>query len=142
MDLQKARQMLRTGEYTCVLCCCGEVITSTRRGVAPLLELIDQKKKVQGYSAADKVVGKATALLYCLLGVKAVYADVISASARQVLETNGIAVAFGSCVPYIQNRSGTGCCPMEKATEHIAQPEEALLAVRQTLKLLQEGKIL
>lgn len=138
MDLQKARQLLASGDYTCVLCHDGTAHTSTRRGVAPLLELIDSGANVAGFSAADKVVGKATALLYCYLGVTAVYAHIISASAAEVLTQNGIALEFGTQVPFIRNRPGTGRCPMEQATETIDDPTEALTVIRRTLKALQE----
>ena len=140
MDLQKARQLLATGEYTCVLCREDTVITSTRRGVAPLMALLDAGTDIQGFCAADKVVGKATALLYCVLGVQAVYSDVISQSALQVLSDHGIRVQYGKCVDFIQNRSGTGRCPMELATASISKPEAAPAAIRLALEKLQKEK--
>lgn len=135
MDLQNARQHLLTGDYTCVLCKGDTLHTSTRRGVAPLLALIDSGTDVSGFSAADKVVGKATALLYRYLGVKAVYARVISQSAAEVLKD--MHLEFDRQVPFIQNRDGTGRCPMELATETIDDPAQALTAIRRTLKALQ-----
>lgn len=135
MDLQNARQHLLTGDYTCVLCKGDTLHTSTSRGVAPLLALIDSGTDVSGFSAADKVVGKATALLYRYLGVKAVYARVISRSAAEVLKD--IHLEFDRQVPFIQNREGTGRCPMELATENMNDPATALDAIRRTLKALQ-----
>lgn len=138
MDLQNARQLLCTGEYTCVLCRNGTVHTSNRRGVAPLLALIDSGTDVSGFSAADKVVGKATALLYCYLGVTAVYAKIISRPAAQVLTQHHICLEYDQQVPFIQNREGTGRCPMELATETTGDPTQALTAIRNTLKKLQK----
>lgn len=138
MDLQKARQLLCTGEYTCVLCRDDTVHTSNRRGVAPLLALIDSGTDMTGFSAADKVVGKATALLYCYLGVTAVYARIVSRPAAQVLTQHNIRLEFDRQVPFIQNREGTGRCPMELAAENINDPAEALAAIRNTLKALQK----
>ena len=136
MDLQKAQQLLCSGEYTCVLCRDDTVYTSTRRGVAPLLELIDNGADVTGFSAADKVVGKATALLYRYMGVKALYAKVISIAAIEVLD--GILLKYDRRVPFIQNREGTGCCPMELAAKDINDPQKILSAVRYALKKLKE----
>ena len=135
-DLQKACSLLEKGNYTCVLCKDKVVYTSTLRGVAPLMQLLDEKQDVMGFSAADKVVGRATAYLYCLLGVKAVYARVISRGALEVLERAQIDLRYDALVEQIQNRTQTGPCPMEWATKDVNTPEEALAAVRETLMRL------
>lgn len=71
-DLKKAAEMLKNGAYTCVLCKDEEIITCAERDVKPLLDLYDSGNDLKGFSAADKVVGKAAAFLYVLLGVKAI----------------------------------------------------------------------
>jgi len=137
-DLQKATQLLEAGNYTCVLCREEEVYTSTRRGVAPLLGWLDSGIDLRGYSAADRVVGRATAFLYHLLGVKAVHARVMSRPAAQVLTDHGILASWDVLVDAIENRQKTGPCPMEHATRCCTTAEEALQAVRQTLATLQK----
>lgn len=129
----KARRILQSGGYTCVLCKGDDVSTDTRRGIRPLLERIDSPADWQGYSAADKVVGKAAAFLYHLLGVKSVYAQVISQPAAAVLAHYGIDVTYDTLVSAIVSRDGTGYCPMETAVWDIDDPEQALAAVRQKL---------
>lgn len=136
-DLLNARAMLEQGGYTCVLCRGETAITDRRRGVKPLLELLDRGNDHTGFSAADKVVGKAAAHLYCLLGVKAVYAGVISKPAKAVLRANGIAVTYGTEVAAIRNRTNTGLCPIESAVWDIPGHENARLAIVQTLQKLQ-----
>ena len=133
MDLEKAKEILFTGGYTCVLCREEQVITSDRRGVAPLMELWDAQRDVTGFSAADKVVGKATALLYSLLGVQAVYGAVMSRSALAVLEAQGIAATYGQLVDAIRNRTNTGFCPMETATQDIHDPKDAPQPIQHAL---------
>ncbi len=136
-DLEKAKSLLQSGGYTCVLCKDDTIHTSSHRGVRPLLELLETD--VAGFYAADKVVGRATALLYRLLKVKAVHAQVISRGALQVFNGSGIAVSWDSQVEYIKNRTGDGRCPMEQATQGIDDPQEALLAIQKKLKELQRG---
>lgn len=136
-DLRRARQLLEQGTYTCVLCRDQAVRTCTARGIRPLLELLDEGSW-QGYSAADKVVGKATAFLYTLLGVRAVYAPVMSEAAIEILERSGIAVSYEAAVPAIFNRDRTGFCPMETAVREISDAREALTAIRATLAQLQK----
>lgn len=130
IDLTKARELLDSGNYTCVLCRGDTVHTATERGVKPLMNWLDSGLDVAGFSAADRVVGRATAYLYCLLGVTAVYARVMSRPAMEVLVENGIAAEAGQLVDGIINRKGTGPCPFEAAVLEIHNPEEALTAIR------------
>ena len=133
-DLEKAKALLQSGDFTCVLCKDDKVHTSRQRGVRPLLELLSTD--VSGFSAADKVVGKATALLYCLLNVRTIHAVVISQAALQVLQSREIPVTWDHQVAYIKNRAGDGRCPMEEATEGIDDPHAALIAIENKLKEL------
>ena len=133
-DLQKAHDLLRSGGYTCVLCRDEEIHTSQARGVRPLVQWLTFGPALRGFSAADKVVGKATAYLYCLLGVKAVHALVMSGAAAEVLRKNGIEVTQDKLVENIINRAGNGICPFEAAVWNIHTPEEALPAIRNKMK--------
>lgn len=135
-DSLRARNLLSTGGYTCVLCRDGQCLTDTRRGIRPLLELLDRGADLHGFSTADKVVGKAAAFLYCLMGVSHVYAPVISQPATEVLKSHGIAVEYDLLVPAIFNRDRSGLCPMESAVRDLADPEDALAAIRATLARL------
>ena len=115
-------------------------LAATEQGLGTcILGWLDSDLDLRGFSAADRVIGKATAYLYCLLGVKEVFARVISRPATQVLESHGIPAHCDTLVEGIQNRQKTGPCPMEHATRNCATPEEALTAVRETLKQLQQA---
>lgn len=140
IELAQARELLRTGGYTCVLLLDGRTHTSFARGVRPLLDLLDAGEDWHGAWAADKVVGKATAYLYVLLGAQAVYAQVISDPAIGVLEKYGVAAQWDTRVSAIANRDHTGFCPMESAVRGIDDPAAALDAVRATLRQLQQNE--
>ena len=136
-DLDKARSHLETGSYTCVISRGEETFFATDRGVKPLLNWLEEGVDMRGASAADRVVGRATAFLYCLLGVSRVYATVMSRPAAQVLEEKGIEAHWGKLVEGIINRRGTGPCPFEDAVMHITDSQEALTAIRS--KMAQMG---
>lgn len=136
-QLERAKEILEKESCTCVLCAEASVYKSHRRGVAPLLQMLDEGIQAEGFSAADRVVGKATAFLYCLLGVKEVYAHVMSKPADSVLKQAGVLTSCGQLVEGIQNRQKDGPCPMEYATRDCKTAEEALAAVRKTLEKLQ-----
>ena len=135
-EFERAWALLQEEGYTCVLCKEEQVFTSRMRGVKPLLSWYDQGLDVKGFSVADKVVGKAAAFLYVLLGVGEVYAQVMSRPAKMVLDTYGIPNGCEEEVDAIRNRTNTGYCPMETAVWNIADPEEALTAIRQKVKEL------
>lgn len=134
MDLKHAKEMLLNGGYTCVLRRGEQTYTSTLRGVKPLVQWVESDLNLRGFSAADKVVGKATAYLYVLLGVGALYAHVISKSALAVLKENGIPVEYGTLVPHIINRAGDGICPFEEAVMDIHEPGTAYTAIRAKMR--------
>lgn len=132
-DLTKAIKQLNSGAYTCVLCKGDTIYTSTERGVKPLIDWLDNGIDLKGFSAADKVVGKAAAFLYVLLGVQEVYAPVMSENAIYTLARNGVQPYCDQSVKHIINRTGTGFCPMEEAVVDIEEPNEALENMRSRL---------
>lgn len=131
---EQARSLLETGAYTCVLCRNADVYTATERGVKPLLNWLDSGLDLKDFSAADRVVGRATAFLYCLLGVREVYAQVMSRPAADVLRAAGIAAEYSQLVDGIINRKGTGPCPFEAAVLDIQDPLEALNAIHKKME--------
>lgn len=132
-DTQKAIAILNEGNYTCVVCLGDSFHTATQRGVKPLLDWLDSGVSLAGYCAADRVVGRAAAFLYCLLGVSEVYAKVMSRPAAQVLADQGISVHADVFTDGIINRKGTGPCPFEAAVLDITDPDEALVTIRNKL---------
>ena len=133
-NLEKAVELLKNENYTLVAVSDNEEITSTQRGVKPLLEILDSKKNLHEFSVADKVIGKAVAFLYVLLDVREIYTDVISKPALDVLKNHEINIEYKTLTEAIKNRSNTGFCPMETAVKNTADPETALFLIREKLK--------
>ena len=137
--IDTARQKLINGGYTCVLLTDGFEYTSYDRGVKPLLTLLQSNRSFSGAFAADKCVGAGAAHLYVLLGIRAVWANVISASAIEVLKNNQIEVYYDKSVPYIINRKGDGMCPIENAVSGAKTSEEAYGLIISALKRLEQN---
>ena len=135
-NAKRAREIFDSGNYTLVLCNKDEVITSSERGVAPLIELYRSGRDLSSFSAADKVVGRAAAFMYVLLGIKGVYAKCISHPAIEVLEKAGIELEYGECVERIASRDGKGLCPMESAVMGIDSASDAYAAILRKQKEL------
>ena len=134
--MEQARKILEAGSYTCVLRKNDTVFTATERGVKPLVDFLQSETNFSGFFAADKVVGRATAYLYVLLGIKELYAQVISQPAAAVLQTYGISVHYNTLVPNIINRAGDGICPFEAAVMDITDPQCAYAAIREKMAQL------
>lgn len=134
--LDLAKEILLKGGYTCVLCSDSEELHSTLRGVRPLIDFLESKKDFRGFCAADKTIGMGAAHLYVLLGVRSVWANVMSSPARSLLQSHGIDASCVDEVPFIINRLGTGPCPIESAVTGVASSTEALKIITETLKRL------
>ena len=117
-----------------MLCTDGNCMTTMLRGVKPLVYWLQRGETRKGFSAADQVVGKATAFLYCLLGAKAVYATVMSRPAMAALQQHSVYAECDRLVENIINRAGDGICPFEEAVLNIAEPENAYQAILLKMK--------
>ena len=117
-NLEKAKKILHENNYTFVLLNDNNTtIASHKRGIMPLMEIIHRDKYILNNAViADKVIGKATALLISGFKVKALYTDLMSQRAKEVLEQFPIEYQCKTFVDYIQNRAKDDQCPMEKLT--------------------------
>ncbi|MCH5350718.1 MAG: DUF1893 domain-containing protein [Clostridiales bacterium] len=130
-DLTTAKNNL--GAHTICLCKGGECLTDDKRGIAPMVGFISRGLDLNGYSVADRMVGKAVALLFVKCGISAVYAKTLSLSGKAVLEKFGIPVEYGALVEKVINRDGTDICPMEKTLKDCSDPEEAYVLIKNKL---------
>ena len=135
-DIENAQAIFHTGKYTCVLTKGETVYASTKSGIAPMIGFIKNSFDLNGFSAADKIVGNAAALLFVLAGVKEVYAAVLSQQAQEVLTKHGVSCTYDTLAESIINRVGDDFCPMEKAVADIDEPHAAFEAITRTLDIL------
>lgn len=136
--LKTAVDILNEQRKSCVILAkSGEVRTSDAIGIKPLMtELRLDKAAFQGCVIADKVIGKAAALMTVLGKAEAVYGLVMSKNAKEFLDLAGIEYAYGQLVPYIENRTKDGMCPMEETVLEINSPEQAFGALEKTIARL------
>lgn len=132
----KAKHLLQ-GETLLAVVNNGTNYLYNSKGIIALYNLLaDNQALLNNASVADKIVGKAAALLMVLGKVEDVFADTISAGAVKVFQANRIKYSFRILTDTIKNRLGTGLCPMEQAVINIDDPKLAFEAVGSTLKKL------
>lgn len=115
------------------------ILTSDERGVAPMVGFIKEGKNLCGFSVADKVVGKAAAMLFIKAKIKEVYAENISAPAEKILSEHGIPFTFKNEAPYIVNHDNTGMCPMESAVLNTDDIDDGVRLIFEKLDFLKNA---
>lgn len=139
MSLEKAKSILLSSASTIAVVSNGEVFTSQERGVKPLLHLLKEKKDfLKGASVADKVIGKAAALLMVLGEIKEVHTLVTSEPAIKVFEKYNIPCFYDKKVDRIINRTGDGLCPMETLCIDVEEPKEAFQKITDFIKTMKK----
>ena len=135
-DLELAKDLLKD-ELTIVLVKDTIIYKDNKRGIKPMLDLINNEIDLTGFSVADKVVGKGAAVLFIYSKVKEIYTKVISVPTLEILIKYNIKVSYDKLVENIINRKGDDICPMEKAVLNINDIDLAFRA----LKKANENKI-
>jgi len=132
-DLQVAKERLKGGGWTLVFVKESTSIYETDiEGLGGFLKAIDELgNKLSGASVADRVVGKAAALLCAHSNVMAAYAVTLSESGLRVLKENNIPSEFETLTPMILNMEKTGQCPFEKLVGDTSNPDTAYSQIKQ-----------
>lgn len=136
INLLRCASLVKDEGFTVAFSNGTELITSTQRGVSPLLKILDEHGSLPDFYAADKVVGRAAAFIYVLLGVRQLFAITVSDGACEILNRYGVSFFYENRVPVIRNRTDTDLCPMEKAAAAANTPKEAVAIIRETLEKL------
>ena len=128
-NLLQAKNELEQNKYVICLIKDSSVFHSCSRGVSPLVNWIQEGKTFEGFACADKVVGKAAAMLMVLLGINEVYAPIMSKGALEVFEKYSIPYFYDALVERIFNRTKDDFCPMDKAVFSLTEPTDAYRAI-------------
>jgi len=126
-DLEIAKTLLSKERLTLVIVKNGEMLFETKfHRISGFLKAIEQQgKNLRDASVADRVVGKAVALLCVYANVKDVYAKTVSVEGKNVLQKNGIAVEAKELVNTILDDRKKDICPFEKEAADVNDPQVA-----------------
>ena len=132
--VDEAQRMIREKRAECVVVKKGMLEARRGRGVMPLLEFYDHSPgHFSGAVVVDKVIGRAAAMIAIKGKVRAVYGEIMSEDALELLGRHGIPAAYGQLVPRILNVKRDGLCPLEQSVEGIEDPDRALAALRRRI---------
>lgn len=135
-DVKIAKEHLHKNDLNFVLVKDGRVLEeSAGRGIKPMYDAyLKMEGDFLGASLADRVIGKAAAMFLVEGKVKALYTDLISQVAYDMLVEENIEVEYGEKVPVILNRTGDDMCPIEKLSSKSANMDELINNIEEFLK--------
>jgi len=131
-DLELAENELKSRNVNLVIVKDGGVLyQSTASGMKGLLEAIAKYDGDLARSAvADKIIGRAAAMLCIYSKVTSVFAMTMTEGALMLLKKNRVTHKFETLVHRLANSQGRGICPFERAIRDIDDPEEAFKALK------------
>lgn len=134
-DIEMAVELLEKEKLALAIVKEGKVIfSSSDKGIMPLYTAIkEQKNELVGSSVADRVTGKAAAMLCVYAGIKQLKTKLISDNAVNVLKETNILFEYGERAPYIKNRDKTGMCPVETLSLKTENIDELFLGIENFL---------
>ena len=133
MDLDIAKTELYEEKLTLSIVKNGTILYSTKsHQISGFLDAIDKcGKKLEGASMADRVVGKAIALLCAYAKINKVYANILSRKAIEIFKKNKIEIQGKELVDNILDAGKTKMCPFERAAAEISDPEKGYRVFKQ-----------
>jgi formylmethanofuran dehydrogenase subunit E len=105
----------------------GKILFESRsRGVSSFLTAAQElKENLEGSCVADKIVGKAVALLCVHFKVAAVYADILSRPAKAMFQGRSLCFEYTHLVENVLNAERTSLCPFERLVRNVTDPGNA-----------------
>jgi len=131
-DFELAENELKSRKVNLVIVKNGVVLyQSTASGMKGLLQAIEEYDgDLAGTAVADKIAGRAAAMLRVYSKVKSVFAITMSEGAVRLLTKNRVAHKFERYVHRLMNSQGTDICPFERAIRDIDDPKEAFKTLK------------
>lgn len=127
---------LKEEHLSCIIEVNGTIFTETRHGIVPILHFLDQGN-LNHALVADRVIGKAAAMMMVYGGVRHVDTIIISEHALAFFKQHKIPVTYEELVPYIINRNNDGMCPMEETVLYEDDMEKACRMLKKKVAALQ-----
>ncbi len=132
-DLELAKNLLKENALSLAIVKAGRLLYGTREhSMIGMVKAIESHgAELIGASVADRVVGKAAAMLCRYAGVAEVYAHVISEKGLRALKEGGTKVEYFKIVPEILDRNGRETCPFEKLVANCGSEEECYKRIKE-----------
>lgn len=141
-DIEIAKKTLKEKNLTLTIAKNGRIIFESRdHGIIGLINAIEKlREELNESSIADKIMGKAAALLAIYMKAKTIYTAIISRQGLKTLMENNIEVEYDEIVEAIMDKTGRNICPFELKAQEIQKPEEAYEKFKSMIEKINFGK--
>lgn len=110
------------------------VYKSDKNGLLPIIDIYDSDKSIlNGAAVADKVIGRAAALILIKANISELYTELISENAISILDDTNIKYQYNKKVKEIRNRNNTDMCPMEKLSLNTENADQLIAKVKEKI---------
>lgn len=145
MNTEILKEVMYSENLTCVVADEEDIIfKSAEKGIVPMLELLElyEKGAIRPVYQADKIIGKAAIIIAARIGIKDIYAGVLSQSAKEIADRKGVNVTCGQLVEMILNPAQTAEGPFEMALHMVDEDDfdRVLETVRKTLEKVRKAR--
>jgi hypothetical protein len=140
-DIDMAVELLEKEGLALVIVKDSRVIfTSSGKGIKPLYMAHEEcGNELEGSSVADRVTGRAAAMICAHAKVKQLKTKLISENAINILKETNIIYEYDECTPFIENRDRTGMCPVETLSLKSGDIDELLRGIKKFLESINKG---
>jgi len=134
-DIRLAKRRLHENNLNLVIVKRERIVFETgAHGIGGFLLAVEKLgKKMVGSAVADRIVGRAAALLCAYGEVASVFAVTISEDGMQILRENAIPCEYENRVSNILSYDRTDICPFEKLAADLRNPKEAYAKLKQEI---------
>ena len=141
-DLDFAKLALKERHLSLVIVKNQEnIFESCSSGISGLLDAVERlSTKLYGSSVADKIVGRAAALLIVYSRIKEVYAVLLSREGLKVLKENNISIEYNRLIPKVLDRTAMDICPFEEFSLTIKSPNDAYRMLKDCAEKIRSEK--
>ena len=141
-DLELAKKQLYDKHLTLAIAKNGQLLFQTdSHRISGFIHAIDTLgTQLNGASVADRVAGKALALLCVYAGISEVYAEVLSKKAQSLFDESKVVYQWTQLVDNVLDLNKTGVCPFEKAAAEISDPRDSYAAFKALLAKMKPCK--
>jgi len=141
MNLEQLKQYIKQPDVVCALSNGNITLTSNLAGVRPWMQWLREcPETLINATVADRVVGKAAAMLMIKAGIKALHTPLMSQHAYLYLRNQSIEFTFDQIVPYITNREKNDICPLEKVVLDESDAEIGYQKICEKIAILMNKK--
>ncbi len=132
-DLEKAKEIFYSEDYSFVLVKNEDIISSSQKGIRQIVELIESKKDFTDYSMCDRITGRAAAFLYVIMGVKAVHSVKMTKLATNILDRAEIKFSADEYIEKVLDSELKNTDRFENAVIHSGSAITALEDIKKEL---------